>query len=186
MDKVIRLYTMGFACKSAEEFFTLLRQHGIRTVIDVRLSNRSQLAGFTKQEYLAYFLQKLLGVTYSHRMEFAPTKKLLDDFRKGVLSWEQYEYWYNSLLLQRQPHQRVFEKNLDHACLLCSEAEPVHCHRRLAAEFLKYIWPDITIQHIGGNFSKSSQKSHESSLPIDTLRGLEPVTAVGVVPTLFV
>lgn len=194
----IQLFTMGFADKSAETFFTLLHQHNIRNVIDVRLSNRFPLAGFARQEDFTYFLKNLLDVTYRHREEFAPTKHLLNDFKKGVLTWEQYEYWYNSLLLQRQPQQHLIPERLDHACLLCREVEPDHCHRRLAAEYLQYTWPDISIHHIGAillknsskniskNDSKAGSKNHEASLVGGMLCGLDdPATTAGVASGVF-
>jgi uncharacterized protein YeaO (DUF488 family) len=81
-------------------------------------------------------------------MEFAPTKDLLNDYKTGVMSWEEYEKHYGGILARRQPQRGLTPETLDHACLLCSEAEPSRCHRRLAAEYLQTIWPAIAIQHI--------------------------------------
>jgi uncharacterized protein (DUF488 family) len=148
MNERTTLFTIGFAGKSAEVFFSLLRRHAVKQVIDVRLYNSSQLAGFTKRDDLTYFLQSLLGATYMHKANFAPTKTLLNDYKKGVISWEEYEKQYKDILVQRQSQKGLALMSLDHACLLCSEAEPTHCHRRLAAEYLQHIWPDISIQHI--------------------------------------
>jgi uncharacterized protein (DUF488 family) len=148
MDTSIQLFTIGVTGKSAEAFFTLLRRHEIKHVIDVRLFNCSQLAGFTKRGDLTYFLHSLLGATYTHKENFAPTKALLNDYKKGVIAWEEYEKRYKEILAQRQPQRGLTPKDLDHACLLCSEVEPIHCHRRLAAEYLQHIWPEISIRHI--------------------------------------
>ena len=148
MDNSIHLFTIGFAGKSAEAFFTLLRHNEVREVIDVRLFNRSQLAGYTKRGDLTFFLYNLLGATYRHLVEFAPTKSLLNRYKKGLISWDEYEKEYKLILTRRQPQKRLTPKSMDHACLLCSEAEPTHCHRRLAAEHLQHIWPSIVIHHI--------------------------------------
>ncbi|MBN1942722.1 MAG: DUF488 domain-containing protein [Phycisphaerae bacterium] len=148
MNHSIQLFTVGFAGKSAEEFFGLLRQYEIRRVIDARLFNRSQLAGFAKRDDLAYFLRSLCNASYVHRMEFAPTKALLNDYKKGVVTWDDYEKRYKEILAQRQPQQGLTPDELNHACLLCAEAESHHCHRRLAAEYLQHAWPSIAIRHI--------------------------------------
>ena len=84
----ITLYTIGFAGKSAEQFFAILRRNNVRKMLDVRLFNRSQLAGFTKQRDLEYFLRTILGAGYQHLPEFAPTKSLLDRYKKGQISWD--------------------------------------------------------------------------------------------------
>ena len=148
MDNSIHLFTIGFTGKSAEEFFSLLRQYKVRHVIDVRRFNRSQLAGFTKRDDLTYFLHSLLGATYMHRMEFAPTKEILDNYKKGLIAWEEYEKRYKEILVQRQPQRGLTPESIDHACLLCSEIKSNHCHRRLAAEYLQSVWPFIKICHL--------------------------------------
>lgn len=144
------LYTMGFTQKSAREFFGLVQAHRIDMLVDIRLNNTSQLAGFTKGEDLRYFLQALCGCRYQHCAAYAPTKELLDDYKKGRLDWEGYVRQYIPLMESRQAVGMFYEafSTYDAVCLLCSEPTPQHCHRRLLAEMIAAAHPDITIQHI--------------------------------------
>lgn len=144
----MRLFTIGFTKKSAEAFFTKLRQAGVKRLIDVRLNNTSQLAGFTKQDDLRYFLKAICDIDYAHIPELAPTKDILDSYRKKSDDWTIYETGYLALLKQRKVEETLRPDQFDGACLLCGESEPDHCHRRLAAEYLKDRWGDIDIIHI--------------------------------------
>lgn len=147
----IKIYTIGFTKKSAERFFGLLNKHGVKRVIDTRLNNVSQLAGFSKQDDLKFFLKKIgkgKGIEYAHMPEqLAPTQDILDAFKKRKGSWAKYRSQFRSLIRKR----KIEELNPDQfngACLLCSEAEPHHCHRLLVAEYLKEKWGDVDIVHL--------------------------------------
>ncbi len=144
----VALYTIGSAGKTAEEFFEILRQNSVRKVVDVRLYNRSQLAGFTKIDDLRYFLRSILDIGYEHQPILAPSKELLDGYKKSGISWDAYEQEYLLLLQRRRPDAKLSREGFDGACLLCSEALPNHCHRRLAAEFLARAWGDVKIIHL--------------------------------------
>lgn len=142
------LYTIGFAKKSAREFFTTLKDNGIKTIIDVRLNNVSQLAGFTKKKDLHYFLKEICEINYDHRPEFAPIKEILDAYKKKEISWPEYESKYNSILTERAVVKQITSEELNMACLLCSEPTAEKCHRRLLAEAFKKQFGDINIKHI--------------------------------------
>lgn len=144
--QVIGIYTIGFTKKSAEEFFTKLSASGIQRVVDVRLNNVSQLAGFTKKEDLKYFLCAINKQEYVHLPTLAPTKELLDAYKKRKGSWETYEKEFIELMDSRKVETIVSKELLDGACLLCSEDEPQHCHRRLVAEYLRDKWQDVTVK----------------------------------------
>ncbi len=143
-----KIFTIGFAGKSAEQFFALLQQAGAVKLIDTRLNNVSQLAGFTKRRDLEYFLRVIAGIHYVHDLELAPTADMLDNFKKGRSSWDEYQARYTQLLIDRALVERRQAADFDHACLLCSEPKPDHCHRRLAAEILQRAWPDLNIEHL--------------------------------------
>lgn len=131
------IYTIGFTKKPAEEFFALLRDAGVRHLIDIRLNNQSQMAGFTKRRDLAFFARELAGADYHHLPELAPTQELLDALRKHGGRWEEYEAGFARLMDERAAYARFDRRLLDEgACLLCSESTPEHCHRRLVAEGL--------------------------------------------------
>lgn len=130
----MKLFTIGFTHKSAETFFTLLKHAGVRRVVDIRLNNTSQLAGFAKARDLQYFLDAINGIAYVHCPEFAPTPELLEDYKKKKGSWEFYETAYANLMDERGADAMALKALKDGDCLLCSEAEPDHCHRRLLAE----------------------------------------------------
>lgn len=146
-----RVYTIGFTKKNAETFFEILRDHSIDVLIDTRINNTSQLAGFTKEEDLKYFLKKICGIDYIYRPDFAPTKELLKEWRDKRIKWEQYERQYLFMLENRGTYKKFLEDfaNYDNVCLLCSESTPEHCHRRLLAEKLKIEFPnEVKVIHI--------------------------------------
>lgn len=146
----MELYTMGFTQKSAEQFFSLVKKNNIELLIDVRLNNQSQLAGFTKGRDLKFFLEKICDCRYVHEEMFAPTKDILADYKKKLISWPEYVSKFD-VLLQRRPIEKLFLKHAgsyDRVLLLCSEPTPECCHRRLVAEYLTKNVPDVTIKHI--------------------------------------
>lgn len=144
----IRLYTIGFTKKNAEQFFTTLRHNDVRNVIDVRLNNTSQLAGFAKHLDLQYFLKEIDNIDYVHRPDLAPSGELLKTYREKAIDWDTYEREFITLLRQRSIEGSVDRKTLDRTCLLCSEAEPLHCHRRLVAEYFRETLGGIVICHL--------------------------------------
>jgi uncharacterized protein (DUF488 family) len=144
----MRLFTIGFTKKSAEEFFSKLCQSGTRRVVDVRLNNVSQLAGFSKRDDLRYFLKAICGLDYVHLSTLAPTQSMLDDYKKHGHDWLRYENRFLSLMSERLIENTVAKDLLQDGCLLCSEDKPVHCHRRLVAEYLRAKWGDIEIVHL--------------------------------------
>lgn len=148
MNQSIDLFTIGFTQKSAQQFFETLIAAGIKTVIDTRLNNVSQLAGFAKRSDLEYFLTKLGKIQYIHLLDLAPTKEMLEDYKKHKGSWETYEEKFLSLMHDRQIETKLSPELIDRGCLLCSEAKPHQCHRRLVAEYLKQKWGTLNIHHL--------------------------------------
>lgn len=145
----MKIFTIGFTRKSAEQFFGLLREVKVETLVDVRLNNVSQLAGFAKRDDLEYFLSEICGVGYTHRIDLAPTQAIFDDYKKHGLSWAAYEGRFLELMKERRIESAIPHELLDNAVLLCSEDKAHRCHRRLVAEYLAQHWEDVTIQHLG-------------------------------------
>ena len=146
---MITLYTIGFTKKSAEHFFDLLRNNNVKQLVDVRISNNSQLAGFAKGKDLAFFVKEICHIPYRHITDFAPSKELLDYWHKGFICWQEYEAIYIELLSTRNVLQNYEVKSFDGACFLCSEDTPEECHRRLLAEYLqKNSKEKVTIVHL--------------------------------------
>lgn len=145
---MITLFTIGFTQKTAEEFFTLLADNGVKKVVDIRINNTSQLAGFAKGVDLAFFADKILGIPYEHRPELAPTKDLLKRYRDKLTTWPEYEQEYLALVKERDILADIELNDLDGAVLLCSEHDPDQCHRRLLAEYLQAHFPEINIVHL--------------------------------------
>ena len=144
----MRIYTIGFTKKTAEKFFTLLKESGARRVVDIRLNNVSQLAGFSKKDDLKYFLREICALDYVHLPELAPTPEILDKYRDNKKQWPRFEKEFLALMAERVVEKSVPRKLLDKACLLCSEAEPTHCHRRMVAEYLAKKWGGGEIVHL--------------------------------------
>jgi uncharacterized protein (DUF488 family) len=145
----MEVYSIGFTQKTAREFFEALRGAGIRRLLDVRLNNTSQLAGFAKRDDLAFFLREICQAEYIHVPLLAPTQEMLDAYKKGKGEWEQYENLFLALMRERE-----IERSLDRALfevpavLLCSENTAEHCHRRLVLDYLAERWGDIKAVHL--------------------------------------
>jgi uncharacterized protein (DUF488 family) len=144
----VKVFTIGFTKSTAERFFGRLQKAGVKKVLDVRLNNVSQLAGFAKKEDLRYFLKAIGGIDYAHEPMLAPTQAMLDAYKKDGGDWADYEKRFNALLAERRIEQTVQRSALEGACLLCSEDKPQHCHRRLVVEYLKQKWGDLDVQHL--------------------------------------
>ncbi|MBI4822913.1 MAG: DUF488 domain-containing protein [Nitrospirae bacterium] len=145
----VHLYTIGFSGKTAEEFFKILKSAGIKILLDVRLNNTSQLAGFTKSKDLKYFVKVILNGQYIYLSELAPTKELLKKYLKDK-DWVNYEKEYLELLQKREIKNKVdIELLTGPSVMLCSEKSADKCHRRLAAEYIqKKLLPKLKIVHL--------------------------------------
>ena len=144
----INLFTIGFTKKTAQVFFNLLINAKVKRIIDTRLNNVSQLAGFAKRKDLEYFLQEIAGIEYVHILDLAPTKDILDNYKKKKGDWDTYEKSFLDLMKKRQIENKLSPELLDSSCLLCSEAKPHHCHRRLVAEYLNNKMGNINVCHL--------------------------------------
>lgn len=145
---MVRIYTIGFTKTTAESFFSRLAKASVRKVVDVRLNNVSQLAGFAKKKDLPYFLREICSIAYEHRPELAPTKDILDGYKKARGDWLTYEEKFLKLMERRRIEETMSQSELHDVCLLCSEDQPHHCHRRLVAEYLKKKWGRMEIHHL--------------------------------------
>jgi uncharacterized protein (DUF488 family) len=144
----MKIFTIGFTKKSAEAFFTKLQSAGVSRLVDVRLNNVSQLAGFAKRDDLRYFVKAICRIDYAHLPELAPTQGIMDEYRKNKGDWGLLERQFLDLMRTRQVESKVPRDLLEGACLLCSEDKPARCHRRLVAEYLGSKWGGVEIEHI--------------------------------------
>ncbi len=144
----MRIFTIGFTKKSAESFFSLLASSGAKRLADVRLNNSSQLACFAKKDDLKYFLRAICGMDYVHFPDLAPTQSMLDAYKKQQGDWSAYEIQFLELMRSRAIERSLPKDVLSDACLLCSEDKPLHCHRRLVAEYLRDNWGGVEIVHL--------------------------------------
>jgi uncharacterized protein (DUF488 family) len=145
----VEIYTIGFTQTTAEHFFGRLADAGVGRLLDVRLNNSSQLAGFAKAKDLPYFLRELVDATYEHEPLLAPTKDLLDDYKKHGADWDTYESNFVKLLRERRVEDTLDRSDFNTpTALLCSEATAEKCHRRLVCEYLATHWPDLHSTHL--------------------------------------
>lgn len=142
------LFTIGFTKTSAETFFTRLQQAGVARVLDVRLNNTSQLAGFAKRDDLTYFLRAIAGIGYEHLPDLAPTQDILDAYKKRKGDWDIYTERFLTLMRNRRIEATTDRALFDRGCLLCSEDTADHCHRRLVAEYLAEKWGSVEVVHL--------------------------------------
>ena len=144
------IYTIGFAGKSAQNFFELLKSDRVQRLIDVRINPKGQLAGFAQQRDLPYFLSSLVeGCRYVYMPELAPTKEILKDYRIDR-DWVKFETRFIALMTQRRIPETLPQNEFEifRSCLLCSEVTSEKCHRRLVAERLAAQWPNVEIIHL--------------------------------------
>lgn len=146
----MKVYTIGFTQKSAKKFFDLLRANNIKTVVDIRLNNTSQLAAFAKGEDLKFFLTEFCNIDYIHDTTFAPTEELLKNYKNKKVSWLDYENEFGRIMQQRNIKSYIVKNysNKESICLLCSEALPNQCHRRLVAEIFEKTLDNVQIIHL--------------------------------------
>ncbi len=146
----MEIFTIGFTQTTAEDFFGRLKAHRIERLLDVRLNNRSQLAGFAKRDDLAYFLRELVGAKYEHAPLLAPSEEILSAYKKKKdMPWWEYEERFLELMGNRHIEDELNpEEFKQRTVLLCSEATPEHCHRRLVVEYLAGHWPDLVATHL--------------------------------------
>lgn len=145
----MEIYTIGYTKKPAADFFGILRGAGIKRLLDIRLNNTSQLAGFTKKADLPFFLREICGIDYIHEPLLAPTQQLFDAYKKRKGSWADYEAAFLALLAERKI-ETALDRSIFSAptVLLCTEPTPEKCHRRLVAEYLQSKWGDLEIVHL--------------------------------------
>ena len=144
----IHLYTIGFTKKTAEQFFNLLLDNGVKRIVDIRINNSSQLAGFAKGADLQYFVRVIGNMDYVYMEDFAPTKALLSDYQNKRIDWDEYQKTYHNLLKERDIAEKHHVEDFDGSCFLCSEDTPDHCHRRLLVEFFKAKNKNVEIVHL--------------------------------------
>lgn len=147
---MITLYTIGFTKKNARKFFTLLKNSGVKKLVDIRINNASQLAGFAKGQDLEFFVKELCGAEYVHITDLAPTKELLKDYQDKKINWNGYTTIFNRILEERRIAERYNVQDFDKSCFLCTEDTPETCHRRLVVEYFKKSNPEeeIRIVHL--------------------------------------
>jgi len=145
----VKVSTIGFTQSNAEHFFERLFRSGVKKVVDVRLHNTSQLSGFAKADDLKFFLKKMGDIEYVHQPLLAPTDIMLKTFKKEKGDWGIYQRQFLDLMAERKVESRFDPKMFDGACLLCSEATPHHCHRRLVCEYLNEKWDGaLAVNHL--------------------------------------
>lgn len=145
----MEIYTIGFTKKSASSFFDALKARGVQRLVDVRVNNTSQLAGFAKRNDLAYFLRRIIGADYVHSPLLAPTKELLKRYRAGEVTWDDYEVAFLDLMSRRRIETEIPSDLFSgRAALLCSEPTPDRCHRRLVVEYLDRHWGAVRAVHL--------------------------------------
>ena len=143
-----KLFTIGFTKKTARQFFELLKKNNVKKIIDIRINNSSQLAGFAKGTDLEYFANEICGIKYKHITDFAPTKELLTDYQNKKIDWIGYKKTYRNLIEKRNVTTKYNMEEFDNACFLCSEPTAEQCHRKLLVEYFKEKNPQLQIIHI--------------------------------------
>jgi uncharacterized protein (DUF488 family) len=148
----ITICTIGFAGKTAEEFFRLLHDAGVRKVIDIRENRGGQLSGFAKYPDLEFFLQRIAGIEYQYQPLLAPSAEIRRAYR-STKDWAEYERAFLALMRERSVPEVIGAAEFEGTvALLCSEPGPEKCHRRLIADLLALRWHEkghpVQVRHL--------------------------------------
>jgi uncharacterized protein (DUF488 family) len=143
------LFTIGYERRPLSVFIHTLQEAGVDALIDIRLRNTSQLAGYTKRDDLSFLLRQGFAIAYEHHPELAPTPEILDAYVKDH-DWSRFEADFTALLAERQAETvgRDILARFPAPCLLCHEATAEHCHRRLVAEWWAAHIPGLNVVHL--------------------------------------
>ena len=146
------LYTIGFTKKNAKAFFELLSESKVNIVLDIRLNNTSQLAGFSKYPDIEYFLSHLCCIDYVHDISFTPERETLEAYKKNEINWVEYVKQFRATMDSRKILEYI-KKNYEFinnktVCLLCSELKADKCHRSLVAEYFTETYNDLKVVHL--------------------------------------
>jgi len=144
----MKLYTIGANQVSAEDFFTTLMDNKVKSIVDIRLTPDTMFCGFTKQEHFPYFLKRIAGIDYIERLEAAPTKILRDDFKNELIPWPEFKKQYLKLIKERDINSYFSKTMLNRSCLLCSESDYHHCHRKILGEYLVKQFEGFDLIHL--------------------------------------
>lgn len=146
---MIELFTIGFTQKNAERFFGLLKENQVSKLVDIRLKPDVQLSGFAKKVDLPYFMRELVGGSYIHLPELAPTAEIMEQHRSRK-NWQEFSQAFNALMDERDLpaalDRSMFEQ--ERCCLLCSEHHAADCHRSLVAARLAKAWGNVTVVNL--------------------------------------
>lgn len=168
------LFTIGFTKKTAEEFFRLLDQAKVERVIDVRENRVGQLAGFAKYPDIAFLLDRILGIEYLYEPLLAPSPEIRDAYR-ATKDWEAYEKSFLELMDQRKVLEHIELSRFEgKVALLCSEAGPEKCHRRLLAELLANHWNALG-HHVGVAHLVTEKAKRQRKRQVKSRVGADPV-----------
>ena len=145
-----KIFTIGFTRRTAEDFFTCRERNKVKKIVDVRLYTTSQLLGFSKYPDIEFFLRNISGIDYIHDLQFAPSERLFESYKKKYITWEEYEEAFAAQMATRNIDEYILKNYANEAnyCLLCSEVSPENCHRRLVAEKIKEVLGDVEIVHL--------------------------------------
>jgi uncharacterized protein (DUF488 family) len=146
---LVALYTIGYTRKSLERFGALLKAAEVDAVVDVRRFNTSQLAGWAKRDDLGFLLRVGFGIEYVHLPELAPTPEMLKQLRADG-DWGAYDAAFRALMAETAMVEQAAPvlARFRRPCLLCAEHLPDECHRRLLAEALQAVTPDLLVRHL--------------------------------------
>ncbi len=163
----ITLCTIGFAGKSAEDFFRLLTEAGVQKVIDVRENRGGQLSGYAKHPDIEFFLRSVAGIAYVHELRLAPSPEIRAAYR-ATRDWSQYEPAFLALMRERSiPGSLDAHEFSGTVALLCSEAGPEKCHRRLVADLCAEHWRaqghTVEIRHLVSEKRKPTSEKKRAS-----------------------
>jgi uncharacterized protein (DUF488 family) len=146
----MEVFSIGLSGRSAESFFEALRAAEVKRVLDVRLHNTSNLAGYGKAAHLPYLLRELCVAEYEHEPLLAPSAELFDGLKKTrTLSWDDYERGIRDLLAERRVQERLDPGDFAVPTgLLCACPDAERCHRRIVLEYLDAAWGGLDITHL--------------------------------------
>lgn len=132
------VFTIGYEGLDIDAFMSMLAEHGIETVVDIRELPLSRKPGFSKKA-LASLLNPS-GLEYVHIAALGCPKLVRDRYREDG-NWKRYtDGFQKHLKTQKAALDELTELVASSNCvLLCYEADFNFCHRSMVANAVQHL-----------------------------------------------
>lgn len=138
MAEAPTIYTIGHSNRTIDEFIGLLREHGVRLLVDIRTIPKSRHSPQFGQETLAASLADA-GIGYRYLAGLGGLRKTRPDSVNTAwrnLSFRGYADYMQADAFAAALGELIPLARAQPTAIMCAEAVPWRCHRSLVADAL--------------------------------------------------